>query len=152
MIWLASLLQYFFLFLLKIFFIYFESELKGEREGEKHWHVRDTSVHCLLYTPGDLTCNPDICPDWNSNQQPLGSQAGAHSTKPHQPGPYPNILITFNLSSFSFSIYLAPSTYFTFIYTFFFFFFFFLFIVCFPLLEWSSKRTEVFVFYSLMGT
>ena len=23
---------------------------------------------------GDLACNPGICPDWESNQQPFGSQ------------------------------------------------------------------------------
>ena len=27
-----------------------------------------------------------MCPDWESNQWPFGSQAGAQSTEPHQPG------------------------------------------------------------------
>ena len=35
---------------------------------------------------GDPTCNPGMCPDWELNQQPLGSQAGIQSTEPHQPG------------------------------------------------------------------
>ena len=34
----------------------------------------------------DQTCNPDMCPDWESNWQPFGSQAGAAYTEPHQPG------------------------------------------------------------------
>ena len=42
---------------------------------------------CLSYTrPGDLAHNPGMCPDWESNRQPFGSQAGAQSTEPHQPG------------------------------------------------------------------
>ena len=28
-----------------------------------------------------------MCPNWESNQQPLGSQAGTQSTEPHQQGP-----------------------------------------------------------------
>ena len=40
---------------------------------------------------GDLAQNPDMCPDWESNQQPFGSQASAQSTEPHQPGQ--NVLI-----------------------------------------------------------
>ena len=40
------------------------------------------------HTPptGDLAHNPGMCPDWESNQRPFGSQAGAQSTKQHQPG------------------------------------------------------------------
>ena len=34
----------------------------------------------------DPACNPGMCPDWDSNWQPYCSQAGAQSTKPHQPG------------------------------------------------------------------
>ena len=37
--------------------------------------------------PGDLARNPGMRPDWEANWQPLGSQAGAQSTEPHQPGP-----------------------------------------------------------------
>ena len=40
------------------------------------------------HTPptGDLACNPGMCPDWESNWQPFGSQVSAQSTEPHQPG------------------------------------------------------------------
>ena len=52
------------------------------REGEKH--------QCVVarHTPPtrDLAHNPGTCPDWESNQQPFGSQAGAQSTEPPQPG------------------------------------------------------------------
>ena len=34
----------------------------------------------------DLACNTGMCPDWESNQQLLGSQAHAESTELHQPG------------------------------------------------------------------
>ena len=30
--------------------------------------------------------NSGMCPDWELNQQPFGSQAGTQSTEPHQPG------------------------------------------------------------------
>ena len=35
---------------------------------------------------GDLACNSGTCPDWESNQRPCCSQAGAQSSEPHQPG------------------------------------------------------------------
>ena len=43
---------------------------------------------CLTHThpTGDLACNPGICPDWESNWQPFGSQARTQSTELHQPG------------------------------------------------------------------
>ena len=40
-------------------------------------------MHPLLR---DLARNPGMCPDWESNQRPFGSQAGAQSTEPHQAG------------------------------------------------------------------
>ena len=36
---------------------------------------------------GDLACNPGLCPDWESNQEPFYMQAGTQATEPHQPGP-----------------------------------------------------------------
>ena len=40
-----------------------------------------------LHSPSHGTGHkPGTCPDWELNQQPLGSQANAQSTKPHQPG------------------------------------------------------------------
>ena len=42
---------------------------------------------CLSHLPtGDPARNPGLCPDWESNQRPFGSQAGTQSTEPHQPG------------------------------------------------------------------
>ena len=55
----------------------------GEREGEKHQCV----VASHVPPTGDLAChNPGMCPDWELNQQPFGSQASAQSTERHQPG------------------------------------------------------------------
>ena len=40
---------------------------EGEREGEKH--------HCVVASrmsfAGDLACNAGVCPDWESNCDPL---------------------------------------------------------------------------------
>ena len=36
---------------------------------------------------GDLAHNPGMFPDWESNQQPFGSQASTQPTEPHQPEP-----------------------------------------------------------------
>ena len=33
-----------------------------------------------------LAGNPGMCPDWELNWQPFGSQAGAQTTESHQPG------------------------------------------------------------------
>ncbi|XP_053782498.1 cadherin-like and PC-esterase domain-containing protein 1 isoform X2 [Desmodus rotundus] len=56
-------------------------ERKGRRKRGKH--------QCVVasHTPptGGLTCNPGMCPDWESNQRPFGLQAGTQSTEPHQP-------------------------------------------------------------------
>ena len=45
---------------------------------------------CLVssHTPptGNLAYNPGLCPDWELNQRPFGSQASTQSTEPHQPG------------------------------------------------------------------
>ena len=58
------------LFFFKILFICFQRVREGEREGEKY--------QCAVasHTPptGDLACNPGMCPDWESNQRPFGSQ------------------------------------------------------------------------------
>ena len=58
--------------IIKILFIYFWGGRQGEREEEKH---QCTSV-CERYSdrashmppPGDLACNPGMCPDWESNR------------------------------------------------------------------------------------
>ena len=56
--------------------------MEGEREGETH----QCAVASRTPPIGDLAHNPGMYPDWESNQQPFGSQVGAQSTEPHQPG------------------------------------------------------------------
>ena len=65
-------------FFLKILFIF------REGKGEIHQCVVAYSTPCT----GDLAHNPGMCLDWESNQQPFGSQASGQSTEPHQPGHY----------------------------------------------------------------
>ena len=52
---------------------------EGEREGEKHQCV----VVSHMPPTGDPACNPGMCPDWEWNWQPFGSQACAQSTELH---------------------------------------------------------------------
>ena len=78
-------------------FIFRQRGREGERKGEKH--------HCVVasHAPptGDLACNPVMCTDWGSNQQPFGSKAGTQSTKLNQPG-----LLIYLYQSINLSIYL----------------------------------------------
>ena len=67
-------------------FIYLFSE-KG-REKERERNVSVWLVASRVPPPGDLAHNPGMCSDWKSNRRPFGSQAGAQSTEPHQPGLY----------------------------------------------------------------
>ena len=71
-----------FVFLKTLFIIFTEREREGEREVERH--------QCVVTSPapptGDLTRNTGMCPDWDSNWQPFGSQTSTQSTEPHQPG------------------------------------------------------------------
>ena len=69
-------------FFKKILFIFRQRGREREREGEKHPCV---IASCTPPT-GGLAHNPGICPDWESNQEPFGSQASVQSTVPHQPG------------------------------------------------------------------
>ena len=74
----------FYLFTFKDFiYLFLERGREREREGETHQCV------AASHTPstGDLARNPGMCPDWELNLPPFGSQAGAQSTEPHQPGP-----------------------------------------------------------------
>ena len=76
-----SYVFFWFFFFLKILFILFFREGKGRREGEKHQCV----VASRTPATGDLACDPGMCPDWESNQRPFGSQICAQSTELHQP-------------------------------------------------------------------
>ena len=71
-----------YIFLSFYLFIFRERGREGEREGEKHQRVAASHVP----PSGDLARNPGMCPDWESNWQPPGLQAGAQSTELHQPG------------------------------------------------------------------
>ena len=53
--------------------------MEGEREMEKHHSV----IASHTAPTGDLAYNPGMCPDWESNKQPFGSQADAQFTELH---------------------------------------------------------------------
>ena len=72
----------FFRFYLFIYLFLGKGERVGKREGGKHQCV----VASCMPPTGDPACNPGMCPDWESNRQPFGSQASTQSTEPHQPG------------------------------------------------------------------
>ena len=55
---------------------------EGEREGEKHQCVAASHAP----STGDLAHNPGLCHDQERNLRPIGLQAGAQPTEPHQPG------------------------------------------------------------------
>ena len=63
-------------------YLFLERGREGEREGEKHQCVAASHAPRI----GDLAYNPGMCPDWESNQQPFGSQTGTQSTELHQQG------------------------------------------------------------------
>ena len=70
--------------LLVFFLIIGEMKKEGERERKRNTDVREK--HWLFAFPNalrDLTCNPDMCPDQELNQQPFGLWDNAQSTEPH---------------------------------------------------------------------
>ena len=73
----------YFLFFKGFIYLFLDRGERREKEGEKHQLV----ASCTPPT-GDLACNPSMYSDWELNQQPLGPQAGAQATEPHEPGPY----------------------------------------------------------------
>ena len=72
----------FYLFIFKNLFTFRERRKEGEREGEKYQCV---VASCPPPTV-DLACNPGMCPGWELNRQPFGSQARAQSTELDHPG------------------------------------------------------------------
>ena len=79
---LLILFIYLFIYLfITILFISRENVREGEREGQKHQCV----VASHAPPTGDLTCNLDMCPKWESNQRTFGLQARVQSTEQHQP-------------------------------------------------------------------
>ena len=61
---------------------------------------RSINVWLPLLCPLQGTArNPGTCLNWESNQQPLGSQVSAPSTEPHQPGQFISLLLYFLLYS-----------------------------------------------------
>ena len=62
-------------------FVFLERGEGRGKEGEKYQLV-------VSHMPptGDPACNPGMCPNPQSNQQPFGSQDSAQPIEPHQPG------------------------------------------------------------------
>ena len=61
-------------------YLFLEREEEKEKERERNINVWLPLAHPLL------ALNPGMCPDWESDWQLFGSQAGTQSTEPHQPG------------------------------------------------------------------
>ena len=80
--WVHGLDSAFFFFPRCYLFVFREKGREGEREREKHQWV----VASRAPLTRDLAQNPGMCPDWELNWRPFGSQAGTQSTEPHQPG------------------------------------------------------------------
>ena len=74
-------------------------------QGRDKERERNINVWLLLTCPlgGDLASNPGMCPDWESNRQPFGSQATTQYTEPQQPRnylPFSYLLISLNIMFF----------------------------------------------------
>ena len=63
-------------------YLFLERGREGKREGEKHQCV----VASHVPPTEDLACNSGMGPDWESNQQLVGSQACTQATELHQAG------------------------------------------------------------------
>ena len=73
-------------------FIYWFLERGEGRKEERERHIYVwLPLACLL--PRNPTCNPGMCPDWESNWRPFVLQAGTQSTELHQPGLHSVVLI-----------------------------------------------------------
>ena len=68
-------------------YLFLEREEGSEKEGKKFLCVRNIGLVASHVPPNEgLAHNPGMCPDWELNPRPFGSQAGTQSTEPHQPG------------------------------------------------------------------
>ena len=90
-------------YFLEIFYLFIFRQRGTEGESERNANVW-LPLACPTPTPGSLARNLGMCPDWELNQRPFGSQASAQSTKPHQLG----LNFIFQLQ-FTFSVILYPS-------------------------------------------
>ena len=69
-----SLDRYFFKFF--IYLLLEREEGKGkEREGNTEVQEKHRLVALRMRPTGHLVCNPGMCPDWELNQRPFGSEA-----------------------------------------------------------------------------
>ena len=62
--------MFFFSFFKDFIYLFLERGREGEREEEKYQCVLASHVA----PTGDLAHNPGMCPDWESDQWPFGSQ------------------------------------------------------------------------------
>ena len=73
-------------FFFKIFKTYFWREGKGRRKRGGETSMCGCLIASHVPLTGDLARNPGMCPDWELNQRPFGSQASTQSTELYQPG------------------------------------------------------------------
>ena len=72
------------LYFLKNIYVFLDRGEWWEKDRERNINVWLPLTHPQLgIWPATQA---DMCPDWELNQQSFGSQAGAQSTEPHQPG------------------------------------------------------------------
>ena len=75
-------------FLKDVIYLFLDRGEGREKERERNIDVQEVHqwvASCMLPT-GDLAHNPGMCPDWEPNQQPFGSQGDTQSAQPHQSG------------------------------------------------------------------
>ena len=80
-----------------------EEGRKGEKEREKHWCERETSIRCLSYAPvpdQDRTRNLDMHPDLNQTLDLSVHSTVLQPTEPHWPGLSLYISIFFSVKLF----------------------------------------------------
>ena len=72
---------------LKIFYLFIFRKMGREKESERNIYVWEIHQLVVSLSPQtrDLVHIPGMCPDWESNWWPFGSQAGTQSNEPHQP-------------------------------------------------------------------